>query len=540
MREDKIKLCVIDDIRSVIDMISTKIDWEAYGIEVAGTAINGQEGLELIRRVQPDIVMTDVRMPKLDGLEMMRRVLEALPHSKVIMLSGYSEFTYAQQAIRLGAYDFLQKPFSIAEIIRVVVGARDVWLEERKGRLEVDAMEKRLKESLPLLRQEYMNMLIHHRSGNAQSNEKRWAFLKIPLKPENLVVMIVEIDRFAENFGMLPTQEVELVRFALQNILEETINSFTAGIVFREGTNRHVCVLNCEDVDLASRIAEACCAHIAKYTRFTISIGIGRKVEELGQLPDSFLQALNALSYHFYTGGNGVLSFDQTAKDAKGLPKYSLETERELLFAMRSGNREKSMALLEQLIGDLFGSSYHKPEYVRSVCQELAFMMYRVLLEQLSDTRLSELEHRLREGRNGELSMQELRELLVDLCRQGCEWMEKERVSESKQVIRQAIAYIQSNLGKALTVEICAKQVNLSIGYFSNLFKKVTGTTFQQYVTQERIERAKVMLVENYQVQEIAEELSYEHRRYFSEVFKKQTGMTPSEFKESFLGKAGR
>ncbi|GGD58064.1 response regulator [Paenibacillus nasutitermitis] len=535
MIERPIRLCVIDDISSVVEMITSRIDWTSHGIEVAGTAGSGVDGLRLVEEMRPDIVLTDIRMPKMDGLEMTARILQLDPYCKVVILSGFTDFAYTQQAIRLGAFDFMQKPFSRAEIVKVVLKAKEAREGERRNLIEVHEMEKRLKESMPLLRQEYLNTLVHHRT-DARQGESRWRYFQIPLEPRQLVAMIVEIDRFDSDYAMLPIHEVELMRFAMQNILEETIGMFTQGVVFREANNRHVCIIHCDDPELASRIADRCCAHIAQYTRFTISIGIGMMADDISQLPDSYEQALHAFSYHFYTGGNGAFSFAHIAGTDKEPPRFAPAAAQELLFALRSGNHDKSSGLLAQLLNDLFAGT-PKPDYVISVCYELAFMMLRVLLEKLPYEQVGDLEQRIRENKAAELTMQELRHLLDDLCLKGCERIEMQRTSESEFIVRKSMQYIRDNLKMPLTVEQCARQANLSAGYFANVFKKMVGMTVQQFITQERIERAKQMLIDNYQVQEIAEALSYEHRRYFSEVFKKVTGMTPSEFRQAYLGK---
>lgn len=537
MIERPIRLCVIDDISSVVEMITSRIDWTSYGIEIAGTAGSGVDGLRLVEETRPDIVLTDIRMPRMDGLEMTAHIMKLDPHCKVVILSGYTDFAYAQQAIRLGAFDFLKKPFSRAEIVKVVLKAKEAWEGERRSLIEVHEMEKRLKKSMPLLRQEYLNTLVHHRT-NAEQAENRWRYFQIPLEPVQLVAMIVEIDRFDGNYAALPTHEVELIRFAMQNILEETIGMFTKGVVFRESASRHACILNCDDPELASRIADRCCAHIAQYTRFTISIGIGLIADDISQLPDSYEQAVHAFSYHFYTGGNGAFSYAHIAGADKEPPRFAPAAAQELLFALRAGNLEKSSGLLALLLNDLFAGT-PKPDYLISVCYELAFMMLRVLLEKLPYEQVRGLERRIRENKAAEPTMQELRQLLGDICRKGCKWIEMQRTSESEQIVRQSMQYIRDNLKQPLTVEQCAKQANLSAGYFSNVFKKIVGVTVQQFITQVRIERAKQMLIEDYQVQEISDALSYEHRRYFSEVFKKVTGMTPSEFRQAYLGKAG-
>lgn len=117
-------ICFIDDIQSVVDGVSKQINWERHGITVSGTAINGEDGLMLITSCRPDIIVTDIRMPKLDGLELTRRVKELLPRSKVILMTGFSDFEYARQAVQLGAFDFITKPFSLAHIEEIVVKAK--------------------------------------------------------------------------------------------------------------------------------------------------------------------------------------------------------------------------------------------------------------------------------------------------------------------------------------------------------------------------------------------------------------------------------
>lgn len=121
---ERFKLCVIDDIKSVVEMVSSKPPWQEHGIEVVGTALDGEAGLQIIRETRPDIVLTDIRMPRMDGLQMTRAILEELPDCKIIILSAYSEFSYAQEAIRLGALDFVKKPFSLNEIVQAVLKAR--------------------------------------------------------------------------------------------------------------------------------------------------------------------------------------------------------------------------------------------------------------------------------------------------------------------------------------------------------------------------------------------------------------------------------
>lgn len=536
--QQNVTLAVIDDIKSVVDMISRKPDWEAHGITVAGTALDGEEGLRMIRERKPDIVLTDIRMPRMDGLAMTRAILEFAPACKIIILSAYSEFAYAQQAIRLGAMDFVKKPFSLDEIISIVVKAKEHCLEERGEQARLRAMEAKIRESLPILRQEYLTFLIRHRTSE-QSARSRWAYLGIPLAEEHFFVFIAEIDRFAGKYGEARIQEIELVRFSLQNILEETVSGRTRGVIFRESTNRYVCIMNGDDPREAQDLTEACCAHAARYSRDTLSIGLGGYVQSIHELADSYAQALDALAYHFYTDGNAVYSYNGTSNLSRTFSTYSPEAERDFLFALRSGNREKSREMLGRMWDELLRPGpLPEPAYVESIGYELAYKICRVMLELFPHAKVKALEERVNRLRSSrQPTFQEMRLLLAGLCEEACGWIEEERSMESMKIILQAKDYIRTHLHTGLSLEQVARQINLSQGYFSNVFKKVTGVSFQHYVMSEKMEKAKTMLIEGFQVQEIATELGYEHRRYFSDVFKKYTQMTPSEFKTGYLGK---
>jgi two-component system, response regulator YesN len=530
-----VTMCIIDDIRSVVEGIATQIDWMGHGIAVCGTAINGEDGLQLVEAERPDIILTDIRMPKLDGLELTRLVRELLPDSKVILMTGFSDFEYARQAIHLGAFDFLSKPFSLTEIEEIVVKAKEAVVQNRDKEHELHELKQRVKESMPVLRQEYFSLLIHHKAD--QGNARRiWEFVQPAMHPEHLSVLVIEIDGFAESSRTMPIGEVELARFALQNIVEETIAVYTQGVVFRDSTDRFAAVVNMPHEGTIAILAEACRDHISQYTRFTISIGVGREVRHIHELSQSYEEAMRALSYHFYTGGNGVFLFEDV--DHSEAPSLSLgrEREQELMYALQSGNRSRSLAILEEWFSKLTARQpLPEPEYLVSLFNELGSMILRTLQEKIAYAELAPLEAPVRELRTGTfLSLADMQRLLRELVAVGSEKVEGRVRSDADKVVEEAVRYVKDHLGGDLSVNAAAKKVHLSASYFANVFKKVTGTTFNQFVTQERMEQAKRMLLNGHQVQEIAEALGYGERRYFSEVFKKYTEMTPSDFKQAY------
>jgi two-component system response regulator YesN len=484
----------------------------------------------MILEQKPDIILTDIRMPKMNGLEMVRSVLHHLPESKIILMTGYTDFEYAQQAVKLGAFDFLAKPFSMEEIREVVLRAKGAVLASRQEQSRHALMEKKLKESMPMLRQEYFSLLIQH-STNDERERQRWDFLGIELAPDRLAVLVLEIDDFTHKMEKLAVHEIELIRFSMQNIVEETVNGWSKGVVFRESIQRYVILCNLEDRAQVDAMAEKCREHIEKYTKFTISIGVGGIAKELRQLPACYDQALAALSYHFYTGGNGVFNYQQIESGDPHVPRYPLELEHDLLFALKCGNEPQVMSHLDAIVKTWSAyESLPSPDYFIGAYRELTLFISRALSELIPHEELASLQEELHQRKP--LTLTELHERLRALCKRGCEILEQRKRTEASATIDTAIAYIREHLHYDLSVNHCAAQVHLSGSYFANLFKKTTGLAVSQFITQERVERAKEMLIQGYQVQEIASAVGYEERRSFSDVFKRLTGMTPSEFKE--------
>ncbi|MCV4231337.1 response regulator [Virgibacillus sp. LDC1] len=530
---EAISLCIIDDIKSVVDGL-TAMNWEEQGIRVAGVSSNGEEGLTLINGLCPDLVITDIRMPIMDGLSMLRLVLEENPGCKVILISGYADFEYAQQAVQLGAFDFVVKPFTEEDMMSAVLRAKAEVMEERSKRLSLRDMENKLRESMPALRQEYFALLISHRTSWEEASE-RWEFLNIELEPRGFVVMLIEIDRFREQVAEQSVQEMELIRFSLLNIMQETLAHYAQSVLFRARHDQYLAVLNDTGPSCPIEIAEQCCRNIERYTKFTVSVGVGGRVEEISGLPDSYRQAHRALSHHLFTEGNAAIEYDDIHQSGSQEP-LALEYKEELLLALRSGNAVRTDAILTAISEALQKRiSRQNPDYLLSLYDELAASAIRTLYEMVPYSEIQPMIQKFRtvQGTAG-LSLASLQRQLLALCTEGAELVRRNSLSEGQKVIYNAIGYIKGRLSEDITVGECAAHVHLSASYFSSLFKQVTGMTVTQYITSERIQKARLLLVEGAQVQEVAAAVGYEERRYFSEMFKKITGQTPSEFRAGY------
>ncbi|WKL00942.1 response regulator [Paenibacillus amylolyticus] len=228
----QLTMCVMDDIQAVVKGISSTIPWEDHQVRIVGTASNGERGWSLLLEQQPDIVISDIRMPKLSGLELMKRSLDAGLRAKFIFISGYSDFHYAQEAIKLGASDYLLKPFTPEEILGAVLKVRQVIQEEQAQCKQLEQLEQKVESSSQYERHSYLLGLLRHEIGGFL-NESRWNELHIDLDSSNLLVMVIEVDGYTR-YGYTMHLDAEIVPFAVQNIVGETLNRYTKGVVLRE------------------------------------------------------------------------------------------------------------------------------------------------------------------------------------------------------------------------------------------------------------------------------------------------------------------
>ncbi|KQO16689.1 helix-turn-helix domain-containing protein [Paenibacillus sp. Leaf72] len=532
----EITMCIIDDVKTVIDGIVAKIPWGEHGIKIVGTAANGNDGLQLIKEKHPHIVLTDIRMPMRSGIDMVREMKESgEPEAKVIFFSGFTDFTYAQESVRLGAFDYLVKPFTTQQIVEVVLRAKAKIETQRLEQLDRMTLERKVRESLPYLRQEYFRLLIRHDELPERAYDK-WEFLSIDMDTRRFVAMSVQIEGLMDEHSPLSVREVELTRFAVQNIMEETIKKQAKGVVFREHLGQFVILLNPNEEEEMLALAEACRDNVNRYAKRDISIGVGSCVEGISEIALSYNQAKTALSYQFYSGSGCVISYSDIERQNHISPHYSADKEVELLYCLRSGNREGTEKLLVSIAEEcLRYPTPPDPDVMTNLFYGLAFSIYRVIAEKADSKQRMWLDERLSVIKKGRYSStSELIKDVKELGLTGCDWLQKRQKNNVGQLIHQAMNYVGGRLGTDLTVQECANVVHLSPSYFSNLFKKETGMTFMQYVTSARMDKAKELLLEGMQVQDITYELGYRDRPYFTELFKKHTGLTPTEFRSKY------
>lgn len=536
------KAIIVDDESIVRDGLRNTIAWNDHGFELAGDYENGREAWEAIERLKPDLIISDISMPFMDGLELARLVSTNYPYMKVVILTGYDQFEYAQQAIRLKVRDFVLKPITAREIRELLDKARAEMDEEAKRLEDLGRLRSQLHQSLPLLKERFLERLVLLGLGKPEI-EERFAYFGLPSLEPPCLVMVADIDDFGEKETLIDDgHDAEFLRFAVFNIFEETASQRPGTLLFRTREEKLMAIVGgaadeSELYDAAFGMAEEVRHLVEKYLRFTVTIGIGHAVSSAEQLPASARSALSALDYRFQQGKNKVLGItDMEGSSAPASPVPNRDWDRRLAAAVRTGAADEARELIGRIAGEL-----------RSAPLPVCFLHIQRILLALLDV-AQELGLGL-ESPAGEAApiqplcltevyrfktLGEIEDWLKDIVASLMAGIADNRSRFTRLQIARATDYIEEHYAdEKLSLRDLCRHVLMSTSYFSLAFKQCTGETFVEYLTRVRIEKAKALLLAtSLKFYEIASRVGYADPNYFSILFKKHTGMTPRDFRE--------
>lgn len=517
------KLLIADDEMQIRTGLEIGIDWKELGFHEVYTAENGVEALDLCRKYQPELVITDIRMPGMDGLELGKRISMMYSPVEIIILSGYSEFEYAREAIKLGAYDYLLKPINIRELIERVKKAC-----EKVEKSVNDSAKK--KELLILERIRTLQQLIMSRGIFSEEEEKSFASeLKNKYGNEILVgVCSVDVlhEKNLDQFGIyLEKCMVEILeKYKAETLYWERGNLFFIMDIFSAAEfQRKKEALRKEQADLNSILKNQF------ENTVTIALSSQGKLKEAAVL---FRECEEVLCKRMYSGKEAFLLPDER-KNADKIMLSPINTEK-LKSRIESLDYEHIHLYLKEIFASMRESRITSEDYVKAICSLLKdellktlseqgididgiFEHNRVLINEIPDySTLSEFENWI--------------DTLYQMILTGLSDLSGKRHSR---VILQAVDYISQNYTGDINLEMTAEYVNKSKNYFSYLFKKELGISFIEYLNRVRVEAAKKLLdTTDDKTYEISEKIGYSDYKYFSSVFKKQTGMSPIQYKK--------
>ncbi|WP_426452571.1 response regulator [Paenibacillus sp. S-38] len=531
------KIVIADDEDNVRVGIRNSLNWKELGFDLVGDFENGREVIQALEQLQPDVVLTDINMPFMDGLAVSRHLFEHHPRIKIIILTGYDEFEYAQQAVKLKVHDYILKPNTIGELQQILSKVKADLDEENRKVEDLSKLKQQLIESMPLLRERFLNQLV---SGNLRGGklEEKLAYLDFNLSGSLYLVAVIDVDDHGELQRFYPESETELLYFAVCNISGEIITKQVKGIVFQSNNEKtiavlcgdHAEVLQVEAVSILENISQS----VKEYLKFTVSIGVGSICNSLHHIHHSHKKALAALDYRFFLGKNQIIHIsDIEGRTEEHIP-YDKFWERKLINCLKSGTKQEIEAIVENIMKNI------KDSYLT---MDRCYIHIQQIIVSIIDA-LDELE--IRDGHRGSIherplteiyalkTLDEVEDWLKVYCTRITDIITETRINLCKMQAIKAEEFIKMHYSDAtISMDMVCKYLVLSTSYLSLIFKKHTGETFKSYLTRIRVEKAKEFLkCTDLKIYEIADRVGYTDPHYFDLIFKKTTGMTPTVYRK--------
>lgn len=525
------KVILIDDEDEVREGIRNKISWRDCGFELIGEYDNGRDALDAIDCERPDLIVTDICMAFMDGLELARIVSEQYRDMKVVIITGYEDFEYAKQAITYRVQEYLLKPINAREFTSLMLQMKNELDAEREQRRNLSQLRIQLNESLPLLRERFMERLVFTRISR-EMLQRKLDYFHIHLSGPSYIALVIDIGQARGKREL--RDEHELLQFAAYNIVQEQLEQDGIGIAFRTRDDRLAVILQgaTEHLELkAQRVADQVRSSLDKYIRLPSSIGIGRKSDALEEISSSYQEALSSLDYTFLLGEGRVISI-QDVEYGHTVPAYTADWEQQLISSLKTGKMSQVSSVFQGWFQELKTSGVSVERCHSILYQILIAMMKHSEETGLGDSSLIPAEAFSKVGSFHTLD--EAQSWIEGIGRDILISLTEHRSCHIRSQMDMAEAYIRANYqDEGLSLQQVCSHLFMSASYFSALFKQHTGGTFVEYVTRIRMEKAKELLsTTRMKSYEIAEKAGYSDPQYFSVLFKRNTGKTPKEFRQ--------
>lgn len=533
---------LVDDEEDVISAIRQTIDWESLGFSVPREAHNGIEALEFAEESAPDVVLTDIKMPYMDGLTLSHRLKELYPSIKIIIFSGFDEFEYAKEAIRLEAEEYMLKPVDAGELSRVFQKVHEALDQEFDEKQSIHRLKNYYLESLPILQESLYTSLIEGTLPQ-QDLESTLLDYQISLPGKYFAVVILHNSLSLSPEGINPL----LITMSIRKLAEERLQKHWRPCFFTYlGNTLFIAQMDKESDSL--KLTDDCeilCRMARHICKATVTAGIGKTVSNLMDLPLSYLGARDAVAYRVLYGRGKAIAISEIGLEGKEEHKVNKEIiDEERLLDIYRSIRMSSEEELDKCI-DLYieNSRLDSPslqEY-HFFLMDLVTNMHKFLLANQVDTGLIFPKEEDVYQKVQQFSLAELSQWMKEICKKMQIIIQEMRSDKTKSFVKKAVEHVHSHyMDKDLTVEALSQELHVSAAYFSTVFKRETGKSFINYLTDYRMEKAlRLLMEEEEKTYIIAEAVGYSDPNYFSYAFKKKFGMSPSKYKSNSKGKEG-
>lgn len=506
-----------DDEPMILRGLEKLIDWKSLGIEIIGTASDGIEAMSLIETHKPDIVVSDINMPNLSGIELLKQLRDEKLTSKVIFISGYQEFEYARDALKYGAVDYLLKPINEKQLTLAL-----------KSIIDKKLVESGQKQQMTL-------QLNFDGEELSEVNGKDFIQAKQHIidTESYFCVLCCGFDEYLDT----DNEAFEITMFSTMNQIEQLVEPIEGHWLFHKNNRIYLLLYHEDQKEVeawVTNLPKEMINVIVRETGLSVSVSSGKTVRDINQIKEAYLMAKEGMDVQYFYGRKAVINCRCNHPQ-----KYTLENYYaaqicilDSIMTYEKCKISKAVVYYMDIVKDI--SLWDKKSAINYSLATIVF-----ITQHLKDSAIkledNDINH-IREGLEQTIFYDEMIEQMKlyfeHLLGEIASFVSANEISEINKVKQ----YIQTHFNEPIKLETLAALVYMNPNYFSGYFKKHVGVKFKEYLTNIRINEAeKIMLSTDKKIYEVAEAVGFSDYRHFSEVFKKVKGNSPSDYKNRLL-----
>ena len=537
-----INMLIVDDEYYIREGIKNGINWNEYDINICGVAGSGFEALDMLEEYAPSIVVTDIRMPDMDGLELLDVINEKYSNIKVILISGYRDFQYAQTAINLSAFCYMLKPIDQNELVSKVLEAKKI-IEEQVEKVKHDEdIKKRLEENISILKDNFLIQLVKGKKTISAEMQKKAEFLNLNLDGPQYVVCILEPDVRPSMGNEINFYDESLYMAAVMKIAETVIGESCMAAYTFNLDNRIGLIISGENIsrDILRAKCDTIINKVNNNVGISLTVGIGNVCDKMENIATSYKEALNAVEYKMVLGKNVVIPVElvQINLKEKAIKNQFLDTlrncEDDLIIAIKSDNRDSIIIILKEIIDELEDSIKNNIQEKEHLIFLISFFIMKIMfILDIHFNLLIDSKENLIYNMQNLQTMDDLEKYIINCFDKILNELREKNKRHNSFLVNKAIEYINKNLYNDITLVKVADYLTTHPNYLSKIFRRETGESFVEYVIKAKMNEAKILLKNgNNKVYEIANMLNYKDVGHFARTFKRIFGVSPSEYRQ--------
>lgn len=531
--DEKYKLIVVDDEDFIREGMAKGIGWDNWGFEVVGTAMNGEEAIRLIEKYKPDVVLTDIRMPIMDGIQLINHLDETKNEADIVIVSGYSDIEYYRKALEYHVFDYILKPTKISDFEIVFKKLKEKYDDKMLKQRKFREMQELLNESIPYMKQNFLSNLVNGFYNNEDEIKQKLFFFGFHIETRNIFVckISVEIEKNEDNNNLFTQEKMLTINNYIKNSFNREIENIIKGTFFINANQEVIGICNCDKLNKLTSLFKEIILKLEEKKNIYLLLGISSKCNDITEIEEYTEQAGLALYQSVFFEENNVLEYKEVNNNEQNCYLNELNEDK-VINELLAQEEKCEIKEIERFFKYFKNTVVINYDYIDCICNKLYFDIVKYGLRFHID-----LNDDINNNFFSDLSKMKRLNTKKDFLYENIFHIKKiiDNNKSNKQVLIIKIEkFIADNIeNNELSLTLISDFIQRNPAYISVIYKNETGNNISDYIVNLRIDKAKELLEStNLKAYEIGKRVGYNDSSYFTKIFRKIVGVSPSIYKK--------